>query len=195
MNPLLSRAEAEALLQPYLADVCAPIRSAWKRWDELPVATRQPFTERTRANIIHDWTVLEAKRTLDRPPALTLTEQPGFLVVTVEDRLALRYKKLDDDLAIAGIPTSQFQLWSGQQTLEGLEPLTNITVGYCVTEMGKLGEIMLLCKVKDRTLWRIDEPEEAGGAVVLPLPTPVEPPRPNITPAIEPAAEDPAEES
>src|SRR4051794_22963916 len=119
MSPL-SQDQAEDILEPHLSDLCAPVYAAWRRWDNQEPSERQPLSPRTRANWIFDWSVQHAKATLDRPPVLTLTEQPGFLVVTIEDRVAVRYKKLDDELGIAGIKTGQFTMWGSQTPLDGM---------------------------------------------------------------------------
>lgn len=104
-------------------------------------------------------------------------------MVTVENRIGVRYKKLDGDMGIAGIHTQQFSVWSRQQTLEGLEPLTNLVAGYQVDEFGKLDRTLLVCKLGGRTLWTIPEPH-AGAPAVSQLPTTDDaPPATTVRPA------------
>jgi hypothetical protein len=179
MQPL-SEAEAKLLLEPYMQDLCAPVYAAWRRWEELTPQDRQPLTPRTRANWIFDQTVAHAKGTLDRPPVLTLTEQPGFLVVTVRDRVAVRYKKLDEELGISGIRTGQFRLWGSQTPLEGMEPLTHLVVGYQVSDLGKLDGVMIVCSKGRQVVWHLEAPKPQVNVAVLPAPA--EAPAPKITP-------------
>jgi hypothetical protein len=180
MIPDLTQAEAEQILAPHLPDLCEPIYAAWRGWDALSPAFRQPLTPRTRANWLHDMTVARAKATLDRAPTLTYTDQPGFLIVTVEGKLAVRYKKLDEDLGISGIRTSQFQHWSMQQALPGLDPLTHLVAGYTVSELGKLGAVEIVCSRGRRVLWHLEASSAAER--VVDFPAPVESPEPQVRP-------------
>jgi hypothetical protein len=179
MNPL-SQTEAERLLTPHLSDLAAPVYAAWRAWDALTPPARQPLSPRTRANWLYDMTVAHAKATLDRPPTFTYTEQPGFLLVTVEGVVAIRYKKLDDEMGICGIRTRQFQMWGTQAPLPGIEPLTHLVAGYQVSEFGKLQGVVLVCSQGRRVLWHIEAP--AAPANLAALPAPAESPEPRVTP-------------
>jgi hypothetical protein len=177
----MPREDAEALLAPHLTSLCDPIYAAWRDWDALSPATRQPLSTRSRANVIHDLTVAHAKATLHQPPVITYTEQPGFLVATVEGKLAVRYKKLDDERGICGIRTDQLKLWRGQQPLPGIDRLTNLVAGYTVSEFGKLESVEIVCLRGYRVLWQIDAPPASGKIAIFPLPT--DSPEPQVRPA------------
>jgi hypothetical protein len=182
MTADLSRDEAEALLAPHLTRLCDPIYAAWRDWDALSPATRQPLSPRSRANVIHDLTVAHAKALLlDREPAITYTEQPGFLVATVEGKVAVRYKKLDDERGICGIRTDQLKLWRMQQPLPGIDRLANLVAGYTVSEFGRLGSVEIVCLQGYRVLWQLDAPPASGRSV--PFPTPTDSPEPQVRPA------------
>jgi hypothetical protein len=176
----LNQAEAESLLEPHMLNISAPVYAAWRDWEALPPEDRRPLTPRTRANWLFDHTVDHAKTTLDRPPTYTLTEQPGFLVVTVEDRVAIRYKKLDEELGISGIRTGQFRLWHEQIPLDGLHGLTHLVAGYQVTEFGRLSGVMVVCMKGYRVLWHLDAPPAPSQVVTFP--TPSEPPATRVLP-------------
>jgi hypothetical protein len=170
-------------------NLCAPVHEAWQGWEKLTPEHRRPLTPRTRANWLFDMTVAAAKVSLARPPIYTLTKQPGFLVVTVEDQVAIRYKKVDEELGISGIRTGQCQLWRDQQlTFDGVGSLTHLVVGYQVSELGKLAGVMLVCAQGYRVLWHIPAPAPASGDV-KPFPSPDESPAPRVQPK-RPARDD-----
>jgi hypothetical protein len=179
MTPL-SQTEAERLLTPHLPELAAPIYAAWRAWDAQTPAERQPLSPRTRANWIYDMTVAHAKATLDRPPTFTYTEQPGFLVVTVEGTVAVRYKKLDDEMSIRGIRTRQFRMWETQTPLPGIEPLTHLVAGYQVSEFGKLDGVAIVCAHGHRILWHLEAPLAPTNLATLPAPA--ESPAPRVMP-------------
>lgn len=185
----MSRDEADDLLRPHLPAVVAPIRHAWGTWEELAPAQRRACRPTTRANWIYDHTIDCAKVTLDRGPAITYTEQPGFLAVTIEDRVLLRYKKLDEDLGICGIKTDQFQMWEHQEPISGIPALTNVVAGHTVDEFGRLGAIHLVCSYGGSVLWTIEVPGASdqgfgSGAPVSPIiPPQSDPPATKIRPA------------
>ena len=181
MTPSLTKADAESLLAPHLPALLEPIYAAWRAWDALTSADRQPLTLRTRANWLYDRTVAHAKATLDQPPRFTYTEQPGFLVVTVEDRVAIRYKKLDQDLGIRGIRTGQFKLWGANVPLPGFDPLPHLVAGYQVSEFGKLDGVAIVCSRGRRVLWHLEAP--AAPVEITTFPTPTESPEPRVRPA------------
>jgi hypothetical protein len=180
MTTDLSRDEAEELLAPHMTALCDPIYAAWRAWDHLDPAIRQPLSSRTRANWLHDVTVAHAKVTLYKPPVITYTEQPGFLVATVEDKVAVRYKKLDEERGICGIRTDQLKLWRAQQPLPGIDRLTNLVAGYTVSEFGKLESVEIVCLRGYRVLWQLDA--SPASANIATFPTPVESPEPQVRP-------------
>ena len=122
-------------------------------------AFRAAMTPRARAKAIHDLTVAHARTMLSGRPGLTMTEQPGFLVVTVDDRVGIRYKKFDDDLGTCGIATTQRRLWNVQEPLMGMHELTYLVAGYQLDAFEQLAGAAITCSVGSRVIWYIDAPD------------------------------------
>lgn len=196
MHSPMERAEAAEILAPYAADLARPWRSAWKMWAQLPPAAKIAFAPRTRANVLYDYAIAEAKSVFGNRIDVSLTEDPGFLHLTVGDRLGLRFKKVDSDLATSGISTQQYTRWRRQMSIPGLEPLTNVTIGYQVSALGQLADVVFVCSIGTTPYWAIRAPEaddETG--TVTPINTqPTLPAAPVIripAPVAEPEADTP----
>src|SRR6266545_6072218 len=114
MSSVISRETAQSILAPHQDVIGLCLWNAWDRWLKetgLPVAVRAA----SRANLVYDYAVSEAWRLLDGRHGLTLTEQRGFLLVTIDEMLLLRFKKYRNGLSTSGIATSQQQLFASQQ--------------------------------------------------------------------------------
>jgi hypothetical protein len=154
---------------------------AWIQWKE-ETGLPGSVSNRTRANLVYDYAVKEAWRLLDGRDCIRLSEQRGFLLISVEDKLLLRFKKYRKGLVTSGIATGQRELFDHQQlTLAGMPPMTNIVAGYELDAFQReIERVAITCRVDGRLIWTIDVPQPDSG-IVVPVPSPTEPlPGPNI---------------
>jgi hypothetical protein len=172
---VISRETAEQILAPQLDLVGLCLFNAWDKL-KAETALAVPVKPRTRANLVYDYAVAEAWRLLDGREGLTLTDQRGFLLVTIDERLLLRFKKYRKGLMTSGIATGQAQLFAFQQlTLDGMPPMTNIVAGYVLDEFQReIARVAITCRVGSRLIWAIDIPRPDAG-VVIPIPAPAQP--------------------
>ena len=173
MSNVISREGAELIIQPHRDAISACLYNAWDRWSgETSLAT--PVRPGTRASLVYDYAVAEAWRILDGRSGLTLTEQRGFLLVSIDDKLLLRFKKFRKGLVTSGIPTVQHQLFAYQQlTIDQMPEMTSIVAGYLLdTFQREIARVAITCRVGNRRVWTIDLSRPGEGATVVPITQP-----------------------
>ena len=174
MNDLLSEDAAWALLAPHLRLIGDCLREGVDRFN----AEREhagPVSTRSRASLVHDYAAEAAERAFDGTDGVELVRDHGFLVIVVDQRVLIRFKKLTNRLETRGIRTHQAQLWDAQEPLPGMPPVTHLVAGYVLGDLGDLDRLVLVCARYGRRLWTIDLDDDAGGlADVVPLPGPEE---------------------
>jgi hypothetical protein len=168
---VISRDTADLIIRPHQDAISSCLYNAWDRWRDdtvLPTAVRAG----TRANLVYDYAVDEAWRILNGRDGLTLTEQRGFLLVSIEEKLLLRFKKFRTGLATSGIPTGQQQLFAWQQlTLDQMPEMTKIVAGYLLDDFQRdIARAAITCSIGARRVWTIDLPRRGEGASIVELP-------------------------
>jgi hypothetical protein len=134
------------------------------------------IAKRSRANLVYDYVADEARRTLSNVEGLTLTEERGFVLVNVENRLLVRFKKFNRRMGTSGIPTRQQLQFAHQQlALDGLGPMTQLVVGYLLDDFElDISRVAVTCSVGSRIMWMIEIPPHVGTLADLPT-APAEP--------------------
>ena len=171
---VISQERAEEILAPHMDAISACLWSAWDHWrtTELPLSV----TARARANLVYDFAVGEAMSTLEGREGLVLTDERGFLIVNVEEKLLLRFKKYrGTGLATSGISTKQKKLFDQQQlTIAGMEQVTGIIAGYELDEFQReIKRVAITCRMGTSLIWTIEVARPAV-STVIPIGTPDE---------------------
>jgi hypothetical protein len=115
----------------------------------------------TRAGIVHDETVACASQVFKGlKPDVAIVPALGSIVITFQEKVALRFKKLSDNLEANNIQTKQ-QKDFNQQTL--WPDLCNVTAGYRLDPTGhEIRDIQIVCWYRDELLWNIEVPYKRG---------------------------------
>lgn len=131
-EPLISKEEAQTLLQPYMGAFWKIMLTVWKAWEGIPEEQRMMLTPTARANCLHSFILHHARSHFHGKPDVQIIEKRLFLV-GIKGVVLLRFKKLKsiDDKRSSNYPTL-FQLgYSAQQVLPGMPPeAARLTVGY-----------------------------------------------------------------
>ena len=88
---------------------------------------------------------------------VTLTDDSGFMVLVVNNRVAVRFKKLNRKLQPSNIPTQQQYNFATQALLPGFPPeATNLTFGHRLNKTATdFDGFWVQCPRGDRNLWSI----------------------------------------
>ncbi|WP_411091309.1 hypothetical protein [Streptomyces sp. 049-1] len=195
---LITEAEARTLLHPHLPALRACFEGAWKDWQEVEpaVVSKAPqYRATSRANVVYDFLVSRIQREFEDTPGVTFNSHPGFLAVTFDGRLVVRFKKFrSKSLTVSQIMTLQQRRLASQELDLGLNA-TTVIAGYLLDSLGtELKKLAVVCPLNGENVWEIDLHGEAGSmAGVVTLPTGDSgAPKPGVRsrkPKIEPQAE------
>src|ERR1700749_1862407 len=92
-KPLISKEEAQSLLQPYMAAFWKIMLAVWKAWEGIPEEQRMMMTATARANCLYSFTIHHARTHFSNDPNVKIIEKRLFLV-GIKGLVLLRFKKL-----------------------------------------------------------------------------------------------------
>ena len=175
--PLLSADEAQAILDPHIDDLRGCLSAGWRACQEfceaIPVA-RVRTSNRTRAGIVYDVAVAEARMRFLNKLGVHLMSRLGFLVVVFDGRLVLRFKKYRHGLRTGGIPTHQQLSFAWQDEMVGMPPAaTKVVAGYLLNRLEDgIARMAITCSVGPNLRWCFDIADAAAAASPTPMPEP-----------------------
>lgn len=127
--------EVDSELKPYFHGLYLCFQKAWELWMEMATVLPYQFEaikSRARANILYD---LIRKVVIERYGAdadVVLREERGFLLMVIQDKFVLRFKKLDrNGLTCKGHTPQYHAYFSHQLPLPGMPPeAVRLVAGY-----------------------------------------------------------------
>lgn len=167
------------ILSPHLQKIGGCIELGWRRWLDLLKQDSElgiVISARSRANLVYDFIRYEAVNAFDGSGSVTVGDSRGFLLLTFEERIVLRFKKFRDrKLRTSGVPTQQRREFANQ-VLPGMEALTHLVAGYLPDKEGLgLERMAIACSLNDDRLWVLELDlglgETGATAPVAPMPT------------------------
>lgn len=171
MPDIMSKEAAEAALARHSLALTNVISTGWATWRKLVEANPRIgaiLSNRSRASIVYDCIRHEALAAFGATDDVIISEDRGFLLLTFEGKLILRFKKFrGDSLRTASNPTKQAQEYSAQ-TLPGMETLTHLVAGYLPDDVGiDLKRAAITCPMGNGVEWiiELDLTRVVGGAV------------------------------
>ncbi|MBD0735284.1 hypothetical protein [Streptomyces sp. CBMA29] len=160
MTQTLSKEAAEGVLEKHSLGLTKVIAAGWSRWREL--VKQDPglgsiLSNRSRASIVSDCIRHEALVVFDGAEDVTVSEDRGFLLLTFNEKIILRFKKFRGaTLRTSSVPTQQ-ALEYAAQTLPGMESLTHLVAGYLPDEVGiDLKKAAITCPEGNGVNWIIE---------------------------------------
>ncbi len=164
----VSAEQAESILGPFVPGLIAIHRDALSHWrcclTQIPRLGVDDTMNQARARVISNFISFEVRTKFASNYSVTLTDDSGFLVMVVQDTIAVRFKKLNRRLRPSNILTRQQYDFSTQALLPGFPAdATNLTFGHRLNKMGTDFEgFWLQCPRGDRNIWSIpiDRPDD-----------------------------------
>jgi hypothetical protein len=164
----ISVEEAEVLLHPYVDDLVQIHRAALTYWRDLvktnPRLGLDDANNQARARIISNYISAEIRVTFANTVGVRLLEDSGFLIMLIDEKAAIRFKKLNDELRPSNIMTGQQSDFATQELLPGFPPeATNLTFGHKLNLTGtEIDGFWLQCPRGTANLWSLslDKPAD-----------------------------------
>jgi hypothetical protein len=127
----LTEEEAKKELAPFASKLVAIWRSAWNTWLALPAEFRGKMLPRTRANIVHDLAIAQAKEDFRDVATAETCEALGFFKLYIGERVLIRLKRVNQDHLACNIQTEQQRLYYLHESIGGIrDGYTRLTIGY-----------------------------------------------------------------
>jgi hypothetical protein len=158
----ISRADAQAVMQPHLDNLAAAIQEGWAVWEQ---KAEPYFTTRARANIVNDAIWAAVQRRFYGVQGTHLVVKRGLRMLQIEERVVVRFKKLDHELRPKNFLTQQQLAFVRQEPLPGIPAVTRLTAGYVLTALqNDIERIAVTLQRPDSLAWAFEIP--LGGKAV-----------------------------
>lgn len=171
----LTHSEAYSILESYLPFFHECIIGAWKDFCKWSPYSPHLITPRTRANIMHDFMTARARNKVNGTYGIRVHESGGLFLLIIEDKINIKFKKLNEDKRPSNIPTQQSLYFMEQMELPGIPFATNLVVGY---ELNKLqtdiSAVSIICPLGIKNDWFFDIdgeiPSDEIEVIEIPIP-------------------------
>ena len=165
----LSRDEVIAAIGSFLEPLYRVGATPLKRYQgEYP--NRDLHSNRTRANILYDLMVDQARREFRGIRDAELIEPPsGVTLLTIRDKVCIRFKKLDDDGLPSNYPTPAAKDWENGEDLPGIpSSLQRLSLGYRLNKLQTaVRDVLISNSLAGRLLYDIILEEPNDGVILL----------------------------
>jgi hypothetical protein len=167
----ISQDDAEAALERFYPAFWELMSTAWKKWESIPPNLRVELNTRARANCVSSFIAFNAESLFRKIPGATIIPSRGMILVGVDGKILLRFKKLDSDKRYRNILTRQQRMFALHQELPGMPAKASVlVVGYLLntTETG-VEAVLVTCTNGTRLEFFFDVPKVETNVVELPL--------------------------
>lgn len=174
---LLERDEAEEILEPHVNTLWDCLSRAFQRvQDELAEdpERRAAYDASTQAAMVYHWFARFVAQAYEDVVDVDVAKQGRMIRIRLDQRLVLRFKKLDDALRSRNVRTNTQAEMYFQYEIDGVLPVTNVTLGYTVDGLGQnMTGIYFTCPVGwSRNKWVINLAGEESGGLFRTEPSP-----------------------
>ena len=153
---LIEREEAIAILGGHLPAFYRVVSGAWDDYMSYPIDKRIVHSVRSRASLVHDHMIDRASRYATQESGVHILERRKLYLFVFDRRIAIRFKKFDEDLRTSNQPSKQVHQFKHQRQLQGVEAAHNLEAGYIVGADGQsIQAIHLVCPSGNRAYWDV----------------------------------------
>lgn len=167
--------QAESELKPYYDEINQCIKDGINDYLTYDSHRAVIQTNRTKANLIRDYIVNHAKVTFQNRDNVRLHEKGGLFVVLINDKFAIRFKKLNKDKLSSNVPTGQSLKFSHQYAISFPDfeiKTVNLDAGYVsdtnYTFIDGIKNAFLVCRNGGNIHWSL-ELSSAESTITIPI--------------------------
>ena len=164
---LIEREEALSILGGHLSAFYKVVNGAWDDYMSYPIEKRVVHSGRSRASLVHDHMVDRASRYAVEEIGVQIVELKKLYLFVFDGRIAVRFKKFDEELRTRNQPTKQVRRFKFQDQLPGVEAAHNLESGYILDANGQsIQAIHLVCPSGFGVYWDVLLTENAQLTVI-----------------------------
>lgn len=156
---MLSKEEAEKILAPHYPGLLECVDSGWNDYKEIFQPHQSRLELRTRASNVRDLIVdnVRKKYFKSQNPRIAVDKPNGLFILSIDDIIFARSKKIKSDYTTANIFTQQtLDFINGELFPEYLKKAV-VNIGYMVdSKWDRLGSYICCPNGKYSYLWKID---------------------------------------
>ena len=164
---MIEKDEAIELLEPHLSTIDQVVRDAWAGW----MASNHPsnWTKRGRANFMWEEINTKAKQAFASSEAIKPIPANNSCLYML-DKLAFRFKKLNDNGLTCNYPTQASLDFHAQSELPGIPEVARLEVGYLLNKIQtKIDEVIISYRESDSVEWSIKLSDHLNTSNVVPM--------------------------
>jgi len=154
---LLSKEQAQALLQPYLEILNQCIDDGWSAWKTHYSHRSHVLDGRPRAAIVYAEIVNRALETFQGQDGVKVVRRQGSLMIYIGEDVTIRFKKIRKDGRCSNIKTVTQIRFLAQLQLPGMVDGTLVHAGYQLDDLQQnIVRKAIVCQLNERVLWDIE---------------------------------------
>lgn len=153
---LIEREEAIDVLDGHLPAFYRVVSGAWEDYMSYPIERRIIHSVRSRASLVHDHMIDRASRYATQENGVHIIERRKLYLFVFDSRIAIRFKKFDEELRTSNQPSKQVHQFKHQRQLPGVNAAHNLEAGYIVGPDGQsIQAIHLVCPSGNKAYWDV----------------------------------------
>ena len=143
----ISSEEAKAILEPHIRTLQNCVISGLDEYNQYYSSTHHILSPHARARIIRDHIIFSVKKDFEGVNGVKISNKRGLFLLFIDEKLLLRFKKINNKMRANNYPTKQAREFSEQLSFDGFLPsTTNINVGYIANDIFTSAEkIVVVC--------------------------------------------------
>ena len=113
-------------------------------------------SSRSRASLVHDHMVDRAIKYAAKESGVQIIEKSGLYLFVFDGKIAVRFKKFDEELKTRNQPSGQVEQFKAQMQLPGVQAAHNLESGYILSaDAQSLAAVHLVCPSGTGVYWDI----------------------------------------
>jgi hypothetical protein len=150
----MDRDEVLQDLRPLMGVATVTFRKAVKRAREAPSLDLLDRSKTSNSNLARDYALAELQRAWFGNASVKLVTVNRAQLFVVDQKYAIRIKKLDENSRSRNVRTKQSRLFQYQGQLDGMPPLCNLDLGYVMAPDGlTVKDVRLVCLNGNKPFW------------------------------------------
>ena len=138
--------EAKSIVDKYIEDLYNAMHEGFNRYFQLSPGDKLDIRPTTKAGVVHDFQVKEIKKVVDMHERLNFLQYGELSLLLIEDKFAVKIKKMDLNRKSRNQPTQQVHDFLNQNlSLPGFPEVISLQLGYTLDLFGNLNDVFIVC--------------------------------------------------